>query len=406
LEQDQTGNIELLARLQERVKELSAIHRTARLLQDENLTINEVITEIAALLPSAFQYPEDAVVRILFKDQQFAVVPWTVTPWVHRAHFSTRFNDRGSVEVCYLSNHSRKQSEVFLEEELSLLSSVADMVRGYFQRKTVEGMLQTAYSDLETKFRSQMVMLEQSNKALEEALEEQKRVQRQIEQYQRQLQTAAQEMTLVEARERRLIAAELHDQIGQSMLAIKMKLTHLKRVGRVDNLEQVNDEIISLLDQTIKVTRSLTFEISSPILYDLGLHAAIERLVEQFGKQHDLDIELVVQGDEHRLPEQYEVILYQSVKELLVNIVKHSGARKATISLSYHHGETLIVVSDDGYGFDPTTVKPLDDNSFGLFSIRERLRYVGGGITLQSALGKGTTVTLNLKYSTGKNNEA
>ena len=155
-------------------------------------------------------------------------------------------------------------------------------------------------------------------------------------------------------------------------------------------------EILRLLTQTINSTRSLTFEISPPVLYELGLGAALEWLGERLGESHGIPVAVTADEAINALPDDTRVVLFQAVRELLVNAIKHADARWVTVTAGLREGEAAVVVSDDGRGFDVGRVREagVDGMTFGLFSIRERLTYLGGCMLVESRPGEGTSVTL------------
>ena len=154
----------------------------------------------------------------------------------------------------------------------------------------------------------------------------------------------------------------------------------------------------SLLEQAIRDTHSLTFRISSPILYELGLAAALEWLTEQVQKDHGISTRFIADGGADLLGEDVQVLLFQAVNELLVNVVKHAQAQNVEVSLQREGGNLKVNVGDDGVGFQmPRTKPPLRERcGFGLFSIRERLRPYGGVLKVQSEPGAGTHITLTV----------
>jgi signal transduction histidine kinase len=213
---------------------------------------------------------------------------------------------------------------------------------------------------------------------------------------QKQLRRMALELSLAEERERRAIAADLHDHLGQALAYIKMKLSVFAGNTIFCGFEHDISEIAALLDQAISYTRSLTFDISPPLLYELGLEAALTSLAEDFQKKHKLLIKVKSSGREQALTDIIKVLLYKSVRELLINVIKHAQAKKAVIKISHLDEIICISVTDDGIGFypaDPAGEQP-GDPKFGLFSIKERLRQLGGTMKIDSHAGKGAVITL------------
>jgi PAS domain S-box-containing protein len=223
-----------------------------------------------------------------------------------------------------------------------------------------------------------------------------KEAEEQLMLYQQQLRSLASELSLAEERLRRRIAAELHDHIAQNLAISKIKLESL--TGETEPvLTKSLKEVIDLLSQTIDASRSLTFEISPPVLYELGFEAAIGWLARQTRQRFGLDIEFIDDKNPKPLDTDIRVLLFQAVRELLVNVVKHAKAKKAKVYADFVDGNIQITVEDDGVGFDITNLNPAKDftkGGFGLFNIRERLDQVGGSVIIHSGLKKGTKIIL------------
>jgi PAS domain S-box-containing protein len=227
-------------------------------------------------------------------------------------------------------------------------------------------------------------------------ISERRRMERESAAYQDKLRLMGLEISLIEERERRQLATVLHDQVGQVLALAKIKLGTLKEAASVEEYRQLSDEVRKLLDQAINSSRSLTFEISPPILYDLGFEAAVQALCEKFQQQNDFRLEFATDRKPKSLKADMGILLYRAVRELLVNIVKHARAGSVRVSCQREGKRVLIEVADDGKGFEPTgNVTNLSNNrGFGLFSIRERLYQLGGEMAVDSAPGQGTRITL------------
>ena len=214
--------------------------------------------------------------------------------------------------------------------------------------------------------------------------------------YQQQLRSLASELSLAEERLRRRIAAELHDHIAQNLAISKIKLESLKDDVEPGLAKSLKD-VINLISQTIDASRSLTFEISPPVLYELGFEAAVGWLVRQTRQRFGLDVEFINDEKPKPLNADIRVLLFQAVRELLVNVVKHAKAKKAKVYARAVDDNIQITVEDDGVGFDAAALNPARDftkGGFGLFNIRERLDQIGGSVIIQSGRKKGTQITM------------
>jgi PAS domain S-box-containing protein len=208
-----------------------------------------------------------------------------------------------------------------------------------------------------------------------------------------QLRQLATELTLTEQKERRRLAMILHDGLQQTLVAAKFGLALLERGG---DARQKTADVAGLIDDCIEISRSLTAELSPPILYKGGLLPALEWLAKWMGDKHGLTVKLASQKPSERAPDQLDVLLFQSVRELLFNVVKHSGVRLAYVDVSESDGCIEVEVADDGAGFDVSQIRSREDRStgMGLFSISERLSYLGGSLKINSAPGKGSRFSL------------
>ncbi|MGD0573117.1 MAG: PAS domain S-box protein [Sedimentisphaerales bacterium] len=214
--------------------------------------------------------------------------------------------------------------------------------------------------------------------------------------YQQQLRSLASELSLAEERLRRRIAAELHDHIAQNLAISKIKLESLKDDVKPDLVKSLKD-VIDLISQTIDASRSLTFEISPPVLYELGFEAAVGWLVRQTRQRFGLDVEFINDEKPKPLNADIRVLLFQAVRELLVNVVKHAKAKKTKVYVHAVNDNIQVAVEDNGVGFDITAINPAKDftkGGFGLFNIRERLDQIGGSVIIHSGQKKGTQIIL------------
>jgi PAS domain S-box-containing protein len=214
--------------------------------------------------------------------------------------------------------------------------------------------------------------------------------------YQEQLRSSISQLSLVEEKERRRIAIELHDHIGQTLAYCKIKLGELRNLSFSTDITGALDGIRNLIEKTIQYTRSLTFDLSNPILYEVGFEAAVEWLGEKLQKEHGLMFHFNNDSQQKPLDDKTRVILLQVVRELLTNIIKHARARDLKMSIQRNNGYIQIDIKDDGIGFNASEIDIHMNKtySFGIFSIRERLKSIKGQLNIESALGYGTSVTL------------
>jgi len=233
---------------------------------------------------------------------------------------------------------------------------------------------------------------------------ERKRAEERILADKKQLSALTAELLVVEERERRKIAVELHDSVGQILAFLKIELGDIQRSGLSKESANTVRHIREQVDEAIKQTRTLTFEMSPPELYTLGLGPALDELAQRFANARNLSCSVEQSGRPKALSDHTKILLYRSIRELLVNAAKHSQASAVKIGIFWTGNNVRIHVEDDGTGFDAARYdesKSERATGFGLFSIRERLTQIGGSLNILSGSGKGTKITLSVPLADG-----
>jgi PAS domain S-box-containing protein len=221
------------------------------------------------------------------------------------------------------------------------------------------------------------------------------------------LRSLASELNLAEQRERKRLATELHDHLQQMLVLGKLKLRQGQRLAESNAAcAKIIGDTDQILSDALTYTRTLVAELSPAVLRHHGLAAALKWLAE-YMRKHDLTVTVLAPDNEcAALPEDQVVLLFQSVRELLINSSKYSGTGHATVTLEELSGCLRIEVCDRGAGFDAAASLTAGafpsgiSSKFGLFSIRERMKALGGSFSIQSAPGKGTTAKLELPVQT------
>jgi len=343
--------------LRDRVKELNCLFKISNIIEKQLTPFEEKIQKIVDLIPPAYQYPEITCAQVSLNGQTFNTKKFKETIWKQESDIIVRYHQIGTLKVCYLEEKPECDEGPFQKEERNLTNVIAERIAGIFERKLARGKLNS---------------------------------------YQQKLRSLASELSLTEERERRRIATELHDGVGQMLFLTKLKVEELQQkmssLGLIDSL----NEIHGLIEQVIKDTRSLTFELSPPTLYLLGFEKAVEWLTEQIQEQHSIKCHIV--NDEHPKPlkDDIRVLLFQAVRELLINTAKHAQAKKVNVSIVRYNNTIKVSIEDDGVGFvlSKNGFSWDKTNGFGLFSIKERLDHLGGKLEIESEPGKGTRATL------------
>jgi PAS domain S-box-containing protein len=224
------------------------------------------------------------------------------------------------------------------------------------------------------------------------------RAERRILDDQQQLRALTAELLMVEEGERRKIASELHDSVGQILAFLKIELGDMQRSKLPKESVSTIRHLREQVERAIEQTRSLTFEMSPPELYTLGLGPALEELAQRFSEERGLACSVDVHDGSYPLSDQVKILLYRAVRELLINAAKHARAQSVQIKMNKAAGNIEIVVEDNGVGFDASRLdrtRRVITPGFGLFSIRERLGQMGGKLEINSEKGRGTKITLS-----------
>ncbi len=216
---------------------------------------------------------------------------------------------------------------------------------------------------------------------------------------QERLRALASDLTLTEQRERRKLAGDLHDYLAQLLVAGRMKLRQaVARIAK-DPGTPLLAELDQIFDESLRYTRTLIADLAPPSLQEFGLSHAFQWLSEHM-RAPGLTVDVQLGSDRINLPDDQAILVFQSVRELLLNIVKHAETNRASVAVATTPTELHITVTDGGQGFDHETVAAPEPRSsrFGLFSIDERMRAMGGRFEINSTPGHGTRASMILPY--------
>ncbi|MCE7985327.1 MAG: PAS domain S-box protein [Caldilinea sp. CFX5] len=228
-------------------------------------------------------------------------------------------------------------------------------------------------------------------------------LEQQVETRTTQVRALASSLTMAEQEERRRISQILHDDLQQLLYGMQMRLLTMINdinAGNTTELAHYAQQVYDWMDDAIQTTRRLTVDLSPPVLKHEGLADMLRWLVRQMADMNGLQVDLHAEDAVQMADEGMRLLLFQIVRELLFNVVKHGKTDRARLELvNRGEGECLIIVSDEGQGFD-VTAGQTEQSGFGLFSARERLKLFGGRLAIQSAPGQGTRVTIYVPVST------
>lgn len=287
-----------------------------------------------------------------------------------------------------LTLFSRRQKEPD-ESHQALLSSLGSQMGQFMERRNAEADLRAAHGELEARIARRTQQLEQANRTLEEEIG----VRRQTEDALRQLSTR---LLRVQDEERQRIARDLHDSTAQVLAALSIKISILQKgVSRFDQKLHGNlDECASLADLCVRQIRSMSYLLHPPLLEEVGLPAALRWCAEGFTQRSGIEVEVDLPPLFGRLPVEVENALYRIVQECLSNVQRHSGSPTARVALQRTAEGVQLEVRDQGRGM-PMAVGDsgggIENLGLGLLGMRERVRQLGGSLTISSTT-KGSTV--------------
>ncbi|MBF0500814.1 MAG: PAS domain-containing protein [Candidatus Riflebacteria bacterium] len=211
-----------------------------------------------------------------------------------------------------------------------------------------------------------------------------------------QLHALASELTQSEQGERKRIAALLHDHLQQLLVGAQMQLSRIKR-DNSRSVQSATQEIEASLREALTTMRSLTVELCPPILYLSGLAEALSWLATHMKDKYKLNVNVFTGDGAEPASHEVRVFLFEAVREMLLNVLKHSGILEANLTmLKTKDNQCRIIIEDKGRGFYPTMLKPGSSGGIGLFSIQQRLMHLGGTLNIESAPGEGTKSILEI----------
>lgn len=252
----------------------------------------------------------------------------------------------------------------------------------------------TARKKAEAALRESQQNLLQLSQSLEKRVEERTRA---LEEQSRRLRSLAAELASAEHRERKRLAALLHDDLQQLLAATSMRLGS---VGHRLHEQWERDQLAQAMEwvnTAVTAARELTHELRPPALYEAGLVPALHWLASRMQKRHGLQVEVIDGAGLPRLGDDYNALLFDCVREMLFNVVKHAGVSEATVSVFGDAEWLRVVVEDHGRGFSPeATVGERPEGGFGLFSIRERMVGLGGAMVIEPVRPHGIRIELEI----------
>ena len=317
--------------------------------------------ELLAMTPNALTHPEDrssdevGITRLL------------------RGHIEEYHNEKRYLRKDGDIRWVRESARLIRDSSGAPLRTIA-VIEDVTERKEAEAALMRLTMDLERRVADRTKALTDSEQ---------------------RLRALTSELNLTEQRERRRLAGELHDYLAQLLVVTRMKLTQALKTRGETELRETLEEADDVLNRSLTYTRSLVAQLLPPVLAQFGLSSALTWLGEEM-RRHELVVTVQVPEERPWLSVDQEGLLFQSARELLMNVVKHAKTERALVTLEEKDGRLTVTVKDQGIGFDARPTVEIAADKFGLFSIRERMYALGGSFTIDSAPGCGTTARLEL----------
>jgi PAS domain S-box-containing protein len=231
-----------------------------------------------------------------------------------------------------------------------------------------------------------------------------------VEKHTQDLKELSSQLMRVQENERKRIAQELHDEVGQMLQSMKMNLDRIKKNLSMEPkmVESTKDWLIDtekLLFQTIDDIRTLTFDLRPSMLDDFGLVPTLRWYVDDYTRRSNIKVFLKGKEEKYRFPPEIEVNLYRIIQEALTNVAKHAYATEVSIFLSQKDSTTILSVKDNGVGFDANTVLSSPQRGMGIFNMKERVSLLGGSFEIISQPHKGTRVNVKIPFTEVKHEE-
>jgi len=281
----------------------------------------------------------------------------------------------------------RKRAETsLLEANAQLLSQAAELTQ---HREHLEELVQTRTAELS-----------EANASLLAVIGERLQAEESLRRLDWQIRQLSAELLEAQERERKRIAMELHDELGQALNVMKLQIRGIEQeltpgqTGTRENCEK----LLAYLDEEIDEVRRLSLALSPAVLEELGLVSALRWLISSFKRGHAVEVVSEVAEIDALFPEPHRVTIYRVVQEALANIDRHARASSATVSIRLRDREVDFVVADDGRGFDPDEARGREpaEKGVGLTTMGQRVRMMGGVFQLSSHPGKGTRIRFSL----------
>ncbi len=347
----------LLGKLEGRIKELKCMYDATNLIRTA-ANIEDVFNSLGAVIALGLRYPDSVCVKIIFDDRQYVTRNFETTPWKYAGDIIVEGENRGRIDVYYHESGVDKGSNEILEEERALINNLANLLSESIKTNQAQAQRETS---------------------------------------RKQLRKLYNRLELVREEERKRIAREVHDELGQVLTTLKLELSLLEgKLDKEDNDYGENTGFMrGLIDDTIQAVKQISSDLRPPILDVLGLIEALRWQGQEFAKRTGIRFELQTDPEEIRLDSERSTTLFRIFQETLTNVARHAKARNVKVTIIEREGNLEMRVRDDGIGIGKE--KEGDPHSLGLLGIRERVLVWNGRVEFIGVPGEGTTVTIDIK---------
>lgn len=267
------------------------------------------------------------------------------------------------------------------------------------QKRTAEA-LREANGTIDQDVTGRTDRLQLANESLQNEIEERKRVETVLRQSKDRLRRLTNRLLSAQENERKRIAVELHDELGQSLVGLKFQLSSFKKKlgGNQEELQQEMEQALNSIDLMTEKVRHLSRELRPYVLEHLGLFEALQWLFEDFSKKYHFTVMNKIKNRDCSFYKEQEILLFRIFQEALANIGKHARADQVLIELTEEGRSAVFSIKDNGKGFNPKSVKgeSLSEIGLGLTAMAERAQMAGGAFDIKTEVGRGTVITFSV----------
>jgi PAS domain S-box-containing protein len=388
---------------EEALRESEARYRTAIEQSNDGITISkgEILQHVNLKFLEIFGYDDPGevigksiAVHIDPKDRQKIV------------EYALKRSKGEPVPSMYEFKGLRKNGES-LHIEVSVAKIVSQreelilaVLRDITERKQAEQALQEAYDTLDQRVKERTKQLELANERLNSEIEERKLVETGLRKSKDKLRLLSNRLINAQEKERRRIAIELHDELGQSLIGLKFQLSGFQKKLAENQIELKEEikEAANSIDLMTENVKRLSRDLRPSVLEHLGLFDALQWLFEDFSKKLQIKIVNKITRPEFSFHNEQELIIFRIFQEALANIGKHAQATQIIFELTQEGRSAVFSIRDNGKGFNPEAVKgkKTSESGLGLTAMSERAQMAGGDLDVKSEIGKGTSITFSV----------